>query len=74
MIDLEVQDYCHNCPHFEADVENAEVQTYVMRDLIHLRERTVERVEGNTIVRCVNRHKCSSMMKYLEEGKKNDED
>lgn len=56
MIVLEVQDYCHDCPSFEADVQRPE----------KLLTNTNEVIVGNTVVRCEYRNRCERLKRYLE--------
>ena len=59
MIILEVEDYCHDCPNFEADVENP----------TFLYARDMKLCSGNTIVRCVCREIYSYFRNYKDKEK-----
>lgn len=54
MITLEVDGYCHDCPHFKADV-----------DTNVLRNDNGCLIQTNTTIRCANREKCKSIAGYL---------
>lgn len=56
MIILEVEDYCHECPEFEADVESP---TFLYAGNTRV-------CSGNTIVRCSNRRKCREIHSYFK--------
>lgn len=58
MIKLEVENYCHDCVGFEADVENG-AEYYAMGTKIVLRT--------DTIIRCEHRHRCEGIYKQLKE-------
>lgn len=61
MITLDVKDYCHNCPGFEAEV---------ISDSTRLYAGGVEYCEAsNKVVKCRYRKRCEAMMKYLEKEK-----
>lgn len=55
MIKLEVEEYCHECPRFEADVENPMVIYNPFGE---------EAFVGDTFIRCINREKCKTLFKY----------
>ena len=56
MIVLEVQDYCHDCPSFEADVQRPE-KIFADNDMVMM---------TNTVVRCEYRNRCERLKRYLE--------
>lgn len=58
MIRLEVEEYCHNCLDFDADVTAP--QRVRMTD-------DVEFVFSDTIVRCAYRKRCAGIRRYLEQ-------
>lgn len=66
MIRLYVQNYCHDCPEFEPDVEKDTIysENYLMG------KRTTH---TQTDIYCKHRDRCASMVEFLEERKKNDE-
>lgn len=53
MIDLEVQNYCENCPDFEADV----IKTNLWCN---------DKIVRKTIVCCENRYRCESLVDHLK--------
>lgn len=55
MIILDIQEYCHDCRDFEADVDKPERQT--VGDTV---------VQTDTIIRCERRNRCASIKRYLE--------
>lgn len=55
MIKLEVEDYCHNCPHFESDVETA--------TCLYTDGSTEPCIIGDTIIRCAHKHICECVKK-----------
>lgn len=53
MIRIEVEDYCHSCRDFNADVA--------------ITTRNFDRNEWtDTIIRCEHRNRCSGLVRYLE--------
>lgn len=56
MIVLEVQDYCHDCSSFEADVQRPEKMLTSFNEVII----------SNTIIRCEYRNRCEQLKRYLE--------
>ena len=55
MITLKVEDYCHNCPHFEADVYKTDI-SYDFNDyVIH-----------ETKVYCKRREACESIYESIK--------
>lgn len=56
MIVLEVQDYCHDCPSFEADVQRPEKMFADYNEV----------VMSNTIIHCEYRGRCERLKRYLE--------
>lgn len=68
MIRLDVQEYCHNCLDFEADVQAPEKQ--YIDDLT----RFINNMDSNirisdAIVRCAHRNRCAAIKRYLEKEK-----
>lgn len=64
MIKLEVQEYCHNCLDFDADVLSPEktVTTLYTND-----GESFEHVDiSDTIVRCKFRRRCEAIKRYLK--------
>ena len=57
MIELKVEDYCQDCPRFEADVQ---CQQYYSMDYMTCA----------TTVKCKFRKQCRNIMKYLKEQSK----
>lgn len=66
MITLEVEEYCQNCPDFEADVK----KTHAFAIGKGMREETA----NETVVRCEHSVKCYTMMNYLRKyyGQRNE--
>ena len=66
MIKLDIQDYCHDCLEFEADVERGQkCLMYSMADtMVH---------QTDTIVRCKHRNRCKAIKRYLEKEAQNAE-
>ena len=56
MIKLEVEEYCHSCLDFEADVKKAE----------RVRNGHGDMILGDTVVRCAHRNRCLNIKRYLE--------
>ena len=53
MIRIDVEEYCHNCRDFSADVT--------------ITTRNIDRNEwSDTIVRCEHRNRCAGLVRYLE--------
>lgn len=60
MIKLTVEDYCQNCPEFEADV-------------IKTKAFCVDEVINHTTITCEHRDKCAQLKSYIERNtNKND--
>lgn len=57
MIKLEVEDCCHSCKYFAADVEEPPVLTNIFGD----------EIRGDTIIYCQYREWCEYLMRYLTE-------
>lgn len=57
MIELKVEDYCHNCLDFSADVKHP--------DRLYAGDE-VCMTFGNTVVRCEYAKRCASIKRYLE--------
>lgn len=55
-IKLEVEEYCHGCPDFEADVTGPE----------RISHNGVDLMMTDTIVRCEYRNRCRAIKRYLE--------
>lgn len=53
MIELKVEKYCENCPHFEADVDRIDIC------------EPGEWVKHDTLVRCASREKCEEIHKAV---------
>ena len=69
MIKLDVQEYCHDCLDFVADVERG--QKCVIDDFASF---TGSRVyQTDTIVRCKYRNRCKAIKRYLEKEAQNAE-
>lgn len=57
MIVLEVEDYCHDCPDFEADVQKADIWAGIDEEIWNF---------GDTVIRCEYRERCRSIRRYLK--------
>ena len=57
MIHLQVKEFCHNCPAFEAELEKGEVIDSIEHD--------VETYRTDTVIRCANRKACKTIRNYL---------
>lgn len=69
MISLLVNDYCYDCPEFEADVDKA---TFVSEE--HLRYG-IEKTVTQTHISCKHGVRCAGMVEYLKgQLKKSKED
>lgn len=58
MIKLDVQEYCHGCANFTADVKEPE-KYYAGFNIIEIVEMT------DTLVRCEHRELCENLVRYL---------
>ena len=64
MIELHIEDYCHSCPDFEADVS----------------KNAFRNLEGDKVINitvyCEHQHRCRAIKRYLEkqEDKKENQD
>ena len=54
-ISLEVQEYCHSCPDFEAEIDK---ERYFMSNVD---------VMISTVIRCKHSSRCRAIKKYLSE-------
>lgn len=66
MIFLKVEDYCHNCPDFEADVKTSCAEHWDMERHSYIRL-------VNTLITCEHCDRCACQMKYLEDQKRKEE-
>ena len=64
MIFLKVEEFCHNCPAFEPEIEKGEVIDSI--------EHEVERYRTDTVIRCANRKMCKSLQNYILGGDGNE--
>lgn len=75
MITLKVEDYCHDCPDFEPDVEKNS-ETLHRNDPFTGPFYTETITFHTTTIHCKHRYRCESVKEYmrkqLEEEKKND--
>lgn len=55
MIYLNIQNYCHECPDFEAEVLKQDTVDFHMGQELH-----------DTMISCANRNRCYEIKKYLE--------
>lgn len=63
MITLRVEDYCHDCPDFEADVNKEEVSTAMWDDVM---KKWDFPVINCTTIYCKHRYKCHALKEHLE--------
>jgi len=54
MIKLDVDDYCHDCPEFEPELER-----------LYIEDINFDR-HVDTRITCDNQHKCRHIMRYLK--------
>ena len=67
MIKLDVQDYCHRCPHFEVEVTGGPSVLYSAD------EQIPEIIMADTVIRCTRAKKCAWVVEEalrLKEEKK----
>ena len=65
MIKLEVQDYCQDCPYFEADI--AYPIEHTIYNSVTGREETVF-VNKDITIRCKHRNHCANLVRKLKGG------
>lgn len=63
MIELEVEEYCSQCPEFTPDVDKREATMWA-HDFRLMEEKAVRQCD--TIVRCKHAARCSGIKLYLE--------
>ena len=63
MIELKVEEYCHECPSFEPDVDMSNFYD----------PNTGDSVISDKIIRCHYHKRCANMVRYLERKLKNDD-
>lgn len=67
MIKLDVKDYCHSCPSFEAEVDGPSVTA------LDFRNKSTEIFVGNVTISCKKRYICAHLINHLrKETEKND--
>lgn len=66
MIKVDVEDYCHDCLSFDADVQHGEK---MYKDGFYGPESVVT----DTVIRCSYRNRCRSIERYLERKKQKKE-
>lgn len=59
MINLKVEDYCQNCPDFEADVDKEKLYQH---DLFEFEPIMI----SETVVTCTRAHRCANLVRYLK--------
>ena len=62
MIKLDVEEYCHDCPFFEA-VNAGGIETY------YAGEEEKNYIYGDIIVQCKNKAKCQHAARFVENKK-----
>ena len=60
MITLKVEEYCHNCPEFEPDVDKNEVE-YFESDPTSFMRQEKRTVMCDTTVTCQHRNRCAAI-------------
>ena len=68
MIELKVEEYCHDCPDFEADVIKSK-ESYENR-YNPMTMQTEEHVFVRTTVHCAHANRCRAVKRYLEKKQK----
>ena len=61
MITLKVEDYCHNCPEFEPDVDKNEHELVDYNCMTRVEKRIVH---CTTTVTCQHRHRCAAIYEH----------
>ena len=61
MIKIEVEDYCHNCLDFQADVTKPERMYHEDIEVVQI---------GDTVVRCEYRKRCAGIERHLKQHMK----
>ena len=65
MIKVEVQDYCQDCPHFEADITYPVKHTFFNHAT---GEREACFSSNDTTIRCKHREHCANLVRMLKGG------
>ena len=66
MIKLDIEEYCHNCPDFEADVDKIEISTpHKTFDPLVVKED----ITYETVIKCKNRKRCSMIAGYFSNSR-----
>lgn len=68
MIKLKVEEYCHDCPDFEADV--VKTDKVCVSNYDWLTDSRVELTRVETIVTCSHANRCRAVKRYLEKQQK----
>ena len=67
MITLKVEEYCHNCPEFEPDVDKDE-QEMISYDMSMRQENRT--IYCTTTVTCQHRYKCAAIYEHASKTRK----
>lgn len=65
MITLDVEEYCQECPEFEAEVESIKYPDYMGGHRIGF---------CDTVIRCEHRDKCHQLYKHIKKNEENEND
>lgn len=65
MIKVEVQDYCQDCPYFEADITYPVEYGFLNHDT---GERETGFYTNDTTIRCKHRKHCAHLVRVLKGG------
>ena len=60
-ITLKVEDYCQNCPEFEADVDKTKEIAFT-----HISFNEEVMISTTTTITCVHRDRCAELRKHIE--------
>ena len=74
MIELKVEEYCHNCPSFEPESSSETEHLETTYDPMFIKTIAISTVV-NTVVTCKYRRRCAAMFRYLkkQEGHSNEQ-
>ena len=61
MIVLKVEEYCHNCPEFEPDVDKDKVEVESISFSLSDFDGQTRKLMCNTTIACEHRHRCAAI-------------